>query len=444
MSAFVLIAALFGATDIARYLAGRAMRARSRAITERTLARGELVERMARDIDRERLLIDEHIFSKSHSEMALLDDELAQIGRDLSAANAVWRPAPQGLDRPAHEQLVAEIQELRPPVEAALALSRLNRDAEARAEMNRVTAHYTAIDKTLDELIHLNHLEAFQSLDRVSSMQQTFGLVFGFVALAGVIVTLAVGLVVIRLARRREEDQQRYAALLEQRNSDLDAFAGRVAHDLRGPLGTVSIAGALLHRRLDGDRDVQRVQRGTGRMVELIEDLLMFSRVGHEKVGGVSDPAQAAARVREELAPKLEAEEVELAIDVVPAQVVCNPGLFQELLGNLVDNAIKYRRTHEHPRVEIRGHPTHGLYELQIADNGLGMSPEDQAHLFEPFFRAPQSVERGGTGLGLSIVKRIVEAAGGEIAVDSSPGHGSVFTVRLPLDGVSATPAAPP
>jgi len=112
-------------------------------------------------------------------------------------------------------------------------------------------------------------------------------------------------------------------------------------------------------------------------------------------------------------------------------------------VANLVENAVKYHRPEVAPEVSISGNAVDGRYDLRVSDNGLGMSKEEAAHAFEPFYRSPRTQDRPGTGLGLSIVKRIVEVSGGTVSVASTVGQGSTFSVDLPLDAArpEATPA---
>ena len=86
-----------------------------------------------------------------------------------------------------------------------------------------------------------------------------------------------------------------------------------------------------------------------------------------------------------------------------------------------------------HLEIEIRGRITQRTYEFSVSDNGTGMSPWEVQHAFEPFFRGEQVRSTPGTGLGLSIVKRVVEATGGSVSVESVPARGTTFKIRLPL-----------
>ena len=129
----------------------------------------------------------------------------------------------------------------------------------------------------------------------------------------------------------------------------------------------------------------------------------------------------------------IDAAAATLELEVEPARVCCGEGLLTEALANLADNALKYRRPDAPPRITISGRGNGRRYELRVADNGIGMSPDERRQAFSPFYRALRDREVHGTGLGLSIVKRIAEANGGEVAVESTLGEGTTFVIRLLL-----------
>jgi signal transduction histidine kinase len=124
-----------------------------------------------------------------------------------------------------------------------------------------------------------------------------------------------------------------------------------------------------------------------------------------------------------------------------PLMVRCDPARIEQTLTNLVSNAIKYSPRGGEVRIDARVEA--GRAAVAVVDQGIGMSREDRAHLWEPFRRGGASTGAiPGTGLGLSIAKRIVEAHGGEIAVQSEPGVGSTFSLKLPLfDGTGLVPS---
>lgn len=116
-----------------------------------------------------------------------------------------------------------------------------------------------------------------------------------------------------------------------------------------------------------------------------------------------------------------------------PVVVQGNPQLLRSVVFNLTENAIKYSAPDSHVQLTLRRDP--GEAVLLVSDDGPGIAPADQERIFERFYRVDKSRSRqlGGTGLGLAIVKNAVRLHGGTVSVDSEPGKGSVFTVRLPV-----------
>jgi signal transduction histidine kinase len=152
-------------------------------------------------------------------------------------------------------------------------------------------------------------------------------------------------------------------------------------------------------------------------------------------VDSTFDPAAIAAQVREDFERRVEKDHGVLRVDVRPARARGSTGLLRQVLGNLTENALKYRRPNVAPAIDITGAVSEGEYVLRVADNGMGMSAEEAGHAFEPLYRAPMARKIPGTGLGLSIVKRVVEASGGTISIDSRLGDGTAVEIHLPLAG---------
>ena len=175
----------------------------------------------------------------------------------------------------------------------------------------------------------------------------------------------------------------------------------------------------------------ESLQRGVRRMDAIISDLLALSRA--TSGDAACNASEVVRAVEGELAPRVEREGATLFTDVAPARLRCSHGLLQQALVNLVDNALKYRRSDIRAVIQLAGRPEGAFYELRVSDNGVGMSPEETARLFEPFFRARRVPEATGTGLGLTIVKRVAESAGGSVTAHSSLGRGTTFVMRLPL-----------
>jgi signal transduction histidine kinase len=175
------------------------------------------------------------------------------------------------------------------------------------------------------------------------------------------------------------------------------------------------------------------LRRGIDRMDALIRDLLTLSRIDAELAGAVAQTANVALNLQEQLSPKLKSVDGVLRLELEPAVVRCSEALLGQLLWNLGENSVKYRRTDVRLQLDIQGRRFGESYELRIADNGTGMSPEVVRQAFDPFFRAQGVRSLPGTGLGLSIVKRVIDVSGGKVSVDSELNKGTTFVIELLL-----------
>ena len=175
------------------------------------------------------------------------------------------------------------------------------------------------------------------------------------------------------------------------------------------------------------------MQRAVTQMTNLVNDLLQLSRTGAPPQGSVAQIEPIAASLETDLAPLIREAGGALRVDVEPAAVSCSEGLLREVLWNLGENAVKYRRPVLPPSVELGGRTTRGRYRLRVTDNGRGMTAEESSRVFEPFYRGSDIHGVPGTGLGLAIVRRVVDASGGSLSVESQLDHGTTFTVELPL-----------
>jgi signal transduction histidine kinase len=323
---------------------------------------------------------------------------------------------------------------LEPQINGLVSLSRKNADDEALASLNLIDPQFERINRAANNLLNLNHALANHEAARVRELQR-----HAFVVLAGLSVlwtafSLLTGRWVTRLIAERQHHMEQAMDLLEGRNRELDAFAGRVAHDLRGPLTTINLAAAEYTQHWTGEPSISGVlRRGVAQMEAIIQDLLALSRISAQTIGTNCEMIDVATLAQEDLTPKVKAVDGVLRIDVDPATVASNKGLLRQVLWNLGENAIKYRRQDVPLRLEITGRTTRDGYELIASDNGSGMSPGVARQAFEPFFRGTETQSAPGTGLGLSVVKRVVEASGGTISVDSETGRGTTFHIHLPL-----------
>jgi two-component system phosphate regulon sensor histidine kinase PhoR len=220
-------------------------------------------------------------------------------------------------------------------------------------------------------------------------------------------------------------------------------FVANVSHELRTPI--TAIRGFIETLREGAVDDPERAARflqivsdQAQRLSKIIEDLLALSRIEQE-----SDQ-EAVSRVRTCLADVLHAAardcEVQAAERNVAVQIDCpdsltasvSPHLLEQAVANLLDNAIKY--SDEGAGVEVRARTEEGDVLIDVRDRGCGIPPEHLPRIFERFYCVDKARSRklGGTGLGLAIVKHIARAHAGSLSVESQPGVGSTFTIRLP------------
>ncbi len=229
-----------------------------------------------------------------------------------------------------------------------------------------------------------------------------------------------------------------------------DDFVALVSHELRTPL--TSIRG-YLELVLEGEPSgigkqqeefLNIVDRNAARLERLVDDLLFMARLGSGKLELSLEDTDLSALARESVsaaAPRASAQAIELdcTAEDVPA-VRGDPGRLGQLLDNLISNAVKF--TPDGGRVDVRVFSQNGDVAIEVADTGIGVSAEEQAQLFQKFFRTSAAGKRAiqGTGLGLSISKAIVEAHAGRIELESEESIGTTVRVLLPV-AASTEPA---
>jgi PAS domain S-box-containing protein len=219
-----------------------------------------------------------------------------------------------------------------------------------------------------------------------------------------------------------------------------DEFLATVSHELRTPLTAISGFAELLRGSPDHDARVEwleRISQNSSEMEAMIEQLLDYSRLEAGKVSldiGSLPVRAAALRCLDLVREAMDGRHT--AVDIPDdLKVQADERGFERILVNLLTNAAKF--SPQGSTVRVSAGPEKGSATVAVQDEGIGISPAEQVHVFERFYQGPVVPGTRGTGVGLSIVRRYVEMLGGEVWVDSRPGHGSTFLFRLPLSAGS-------
>jgi two-component system phosphate regulon sensor histidine kinase PhoR len=222
-------------------------------------------------------------------------------------------------------------------------------------------------------------------------------------------------------------------------------FVANVSHELKTPLSSIKAYAETLRNGALNDREasvkfIERIQEQADRLHHLIQDMLALARVESEQevFDIVAVPVgEVVTACLDGYRPAANAKRIQLAAEsqAPDCHVRADAEGLREILDNLVDNAIKYTLEEGRVTVSWRNADDGNVAIIAVADTGIGISADESARVFERFYRVDKarSRELGGTGLGLAIVKHLAQSFGGTISVSSQKGHGSTFSVELPL-----------
>ena len=260
----------------------------------------------------------------------------------------------------------------------------------------------------------------------------------------------------IQNARLLEREQEMRESLEELDRTKTD-FVSSVSHELRTPLTSILGYVEMLSEGFGGELSAEQsrvlgiVDRNAERLLVLIEELLLMSRLESGTFRLAVEPLNVRSLLDEAyqaVLPELSARALHISVDVADDvdMVQGDPRQLDRAIINLLSNAVKF--TPEGGRVGVSARREGDRLVIRVSDTGIGISPEDQAKIFDRFFRSSSATSLAvpGAGLGLSITKMIVEEHGGRISVSSTRGEGTEMTVSLPLPGATesrpeATPA---
>jgi signal transduction histidine kinase len=245
----------------------------------------------------------------------------------------------------------------------------------------------------------------------------------------------------VELARIRREcvaQLQQMNRELEAANTELDAFASSVSHDLRGPLTAIKGFSTLVVQDYAAEMPpealelLEDVRTATSRMEQLIDDLLRFARLARQPLSKQSVDVNGIVRtVLSEVAPEHAGRDVDVQVDPLP-EVVADPSLLTQVFANLLSNAFKFTRHRQRATIEIGSQRGDGANVFFVRDNGAGFDMRHASRLFGIFQRLHTHDEFAGTGVGLSLVHRIVKRHGGEISAQGKVDNGATFRFSIP------------
>jgi signal transduction histidine kinase len=276
-----------------------------------------------------------------------------------------------------------------------------------------------------------------QNIERLG--RQSIVLAIGLDAIS-LLLTAFTALLVARVVRG-------YTELSERRAEELELFAGRVAHDVLGPLGAASLALDVAAADAEpGSRTARLVgsgRAGLRRARTIADALLEFARAGAQPTPGErAEVGEVVRAVVDEVEPEAKLRGVAVAVELHPGLVVaCGAGMLTSIISNLLRNSVKYVGDGAGRRVTVRARAAGMFVRLEVEDDGPGLPPALGANVFQPYVRGASS-GKPGIGLGLATVKKVTEAHGGRVEVRSAPGQGCRFEVDLPIALPSLSPQA--
>ena len=223
---------------------------------------------------------------------------------------------------------------------------------------------------------------------------------------------------------------------LRRSDEHRSAFIANLSHELKTPIASlVGVSDLLADEKLDEStrKDLTGILRSESlRLSRLCDGIVTLTKIERD-FEPKKKPLQLDEQIRHAvilITEKWKQKEIDLTFTSQPVYCVTDPDLSMQVWTNLLDNAVKYSSDSVHLMIDIQ--EENDTARVTIADNGIGMSEEDQRHIFEQFYQVEHSHVQEGNGLGLAIVKTIVDQLGGSISVESEIGKGSTFQVILP------------
>ncbi|HEX8951751.1 MAG TPA: HAMP domain-containing sensor histidine kinase, partial [Polyangia bacterium] len=228
----------------------------------------------------------------------------------------------------------------------------------------------------------------------------------------------------------------------EAREAEYRRAAEQIAHDVLNPLSAARISVQAILRHSDGTdyQILARAERSLGRAEQIVNGIMDFARANAPLSDSLAptDLSRVVEDVIEALVPQASAADEQLVVEHLdPVEVSCNEGLICSAVSNLLRNAINYTSDSEERRISIRVVDAGESGRFEVEDTGPGIAHELTDHIFDPYVRGAAH-KKPGLGLGLATVRRVIEAHGGRVGVQSAVGHGSCFWFEVPKQPAGA------
>jgi PAS domain S-box-containing protein len=244
--------------------------------------------------------------------------------------------------------------------------------------------------------------------------------------------------------QRLEQSQAELSEALDkerQLNEIKSRFVSMASHEFRTPLSAVLSSASLLgkytttEQQPNREKHIRRIKDSVKNLNDILEDFLSLGKLDEGKVGAVAEPFSIKEKVEhtiEDLSGLLKAgQHIEYTHEGSAEEMVTDRKLLKNILINLVSNAIKFSA--EGAEITVRSHIDGDAATIVVRDRGIGISEEDQAHLFSSFFRGKNAINIQGTGLGLHIVRRYLDLLGGQARLESALNEGTTITLTIPV-----------
>ena len=311
----------------------------------------------------------------------------------------------------------------------------------------------TSLQQHVDALAARERGSFEASLARSQKQAEHAGVSVAIASIGGLVISMLLAIAVMRRLARLYEQQHKVVEEARRAAAAREEMLAIVSHDLRNPLATIGLASDLLVTKLastsgaaEASKQATTIQGAAERMNHLVDQILDAAQIDAGTLRLAVEGCDVASLIHaavEMFAARASQAGIWLRCEPPAEAVIVRADKERaiQVLANLIGNALKF--TPAGGAVVVRAVSRYEVAELQVDDTGSGIPPEQQAHLFDRYWQGANPGAGRGVGLGLYICRKLVEAQGGRISVESRPGHGSCFRFTLPCLARTPRPEAP-